>query len=226
MNIPVMGINFGRLGFLTEISSTDWQMALERLISGQTIILPRLALAWEVRREGSLIQSGHGVNDVVIGRGALARVINLHLGAQYTDRIDNIGWIRADGLIVSTPQGSSAYSLSAGGPLVHPDLSIILVTAISPLLSSLPSLALPETGIVRIEVEPGAKDSHLTIDGQECIALQGGDEVMAYGLPGGVRIISTSKNGYVHTLRKRGFIKEFVPEKLPRGAGNSGGEDL
>jgi NAD+ kinase len=224
MNIPVMGINFGRLGFLTEISSADWQIALERLISGQTVILPRLAMAWEVRREGSLVQSGHGVNDVVIGRGSLARVTNLQLGVKYTDNIDNMGWIRTDGLIISTPQGSSAYSLSAGGPLVHPDLNIILVTAISPLLNSLPPLVLPGTGLVRVTVEPGAKDTHLTIDGQEGIDLHGNDEIMAYGVPGGVNIISANKNRYVHTLRERGFIKEFVPEKPARGVGSSGGD--
>ena len=116
LDIPLLGINFGQVGFLTELSAVGWEPALERLLAGKMITRTCLLLAWELLRGGTPIASGHAANDVVVGRGAIARVLPVHV---FVDGED-MGVVRSDGVIVSTPLGSSAYALSAHGPLVHP----------------------------------------------------------------------------------------------------------
>ena len=111
LDIPLLGINFGQVGFLTELSAVGWEPALERLLAGKMITRTCLLLAWELLRDGTPIASGHAANDVVVGRGAIARVLPVHV---FVDGED-MGVVRSDGVIVSTPLGSSAYALSAHG---------------------------------------------------------------------------------------------------------------
>ena len=126
LDIPLLGINFGQVGFLTELSAVGWEPALERLLAGKMITRTCLLLAWELLRGGTPIASGHAANDVVVGRGAIARVLPVHV---FVDGED-MGVVRSDGVIVSTPLGSSAYALSAHGPLVHPKVQDLTLTPI------------------------------------------------------------------------------------------------
>ena len=212
LHVPLVGINFGRLGFLTQVQADSWQAILLQYLDGRLSVRPRLALAWELEREGRIVASGHAVNDVVLGRGSLARVISLQLVLTEGSDRQEIGWLRSDGLIVSTPQGSSAYSLSSRGPLVHPSLSCLLVTAISPFLNSLPPLVLSGESVVSLGVEPLAQDVHLTVDGQESLPAQGEDWLRVRAVPDGVYSVCPGEDTYFRTLCRRGFIREFIPD--------------
>lgn len=216
----ILGINFGRVGFLTEVAASDWREALEALLAGQLGRTDRTLLAWSLERDGGEPLSGHAVNDVVVGRGPLARVTTLGLtvstpAADGTpERMTDIGWIRADGVLVSSPLGSSAYSLSARGPLVHPDVPALVVNAIAPFLGSIPPLVVPETACVRLRCGEGPADAEtwLTVDGQEGYPLNPGDNVLVCGVPGGLHLVTGFGGGYLETLRCRGFIREFARE--------------
>ena len=127
--LSIMGINFGRVGFLTVIQPEEWQEALEMVLAGQAIIQPHMALRWQLQR-GEQRFSGAAFNDVVICRGAMSRVSIMDLFAAD----EPICQLRADGVIISSPVGSTAYTVSAGGPLVHPAVEAVTVTPICPFL--------------------------------------------------------------------------------------------
>ena len=211
-DIGLMGINFGRVGFLTEIPAADWKSALEAVLSGRQQRTDRLLLAWKVGRRGRTILSGHAVNEVVVGRGSLARIVTLHLSVQglASAEPEDIGWIKADGIIVASPLGSSAYSLSSGGPLVHPELSAVLVTAVVPFLSGMPPLAVPGEACIRLQCSADGKEPEicLTVDGQEGHMLEPGDLVSVQGLPRGLHQYSFPER-YLQRLRSRGFVRNF-----------------
>ena len=118
--VPVLGINHGRVGFLAEVLPDDWETALENFFSDELDISLRTAFDYEVQRGNGIVARGVAINDLVISRGAVARIISLDIG-QKGQWIKNL---RADGLIISTPTGSTAYNVSAGGPLVHPSLQL------------------------------------------------------------------------------------------------------
>ena len=163
LDIPLLGINFGQVGFLTELSAVGWEPALERLLAGKMITRTCLLLAWELLRGGTPIASGHAANDVVVGRGAIARVLPVHV---FVDGED-MGVVRSDGVIVSTPLGPSPYALSAHGPLVHPKVQALTLTPISPFFKSFPPIVLPADSRIRLETDAAAPDAFLTVDGQE-----------------------------------------------------------
>ena len=227
-SVPFLGINFGRLGFLTETLAKDWQIVLRQMLAGKLIQQARTALSWSLERDGAVLLCGNAINDVVVSRGNLARVANIHVSVglkppamrgELCPACDcsggELGWIRADGIIVASPLGSSAYSLSARGPLVHPDLSSLLVTAIAPFLSSVPPLVLPGGSCVRLQCDAANGEDTgvcLTIDGQEGLSLRGGDIVSVCGVPGGLQVLTRNPDNYVQTLRRRGFIREFTSQ--------------
>ena len=203
LDIPLLGINFGQVGFLTELSAIGWEPALERLLAGKMITRTCLLLAWELLRGGTPIASGHAANDVVVGRGAIARVLPVHV---FVDGED-MGVVRSDGVIVSTPLGSSAYALSAHGPLVHPKVQALTLTPISPFFKSFPPIVLPADSRIRLETDAAAPDAFLTVDGQEGIPLCGGDVIRVQSLDAGLRVLSCSSGTYFQRLRERGFIQ-------------------
>lgn len=203
VDVPFLGINFGQVGFLTELPAARWQPALERLLAGRMIERACLVLRWEVRREGRTVASGHAANDVVAGRGALARVLPVHVAVDGED----MGLVRADGVIVSTPLGSSAYALSAHGPLVHPGVRALTLTPISPFFKSFPPIVLPFDCRIVLTVGQGAQDAFLTVDGQEGMPLSGGDEVRVSSEGPGLRVLSDVSGAYYRRLRERGFIQ-------------------
>ncbi len=209
IDVPLLGINFGQVGFLTELSADDWRSGLERLLAGKMIARTCVLLAWELLRDGAIIAEGHAANDVVVGRGAIARVLPVHV---FVDDED-MGLVRSDGVIVSTPLGSSGYALSAHGPLVHPDVRALTLTPISPFFKSFPPMTLPVEA--RIRLETAAPDGSLTVDGQEGLPLCAGDVVRVQSLEAGLRVLSRTTGTYYRRLRERGFIQTDEPSERP-----------
>ncbi len=200
--IPLLGINFGRVGFLADLESIHWEKGLTDLLNGQHIVVKRMALGWRVFRKGVKIHSGYAINDVVLNRGAMSRVISLDVSVA----TELISKIRADGIIISSPVGSTGYAVSAGGPLVHPANNTILVTAICPYLCNFPAMVLPHSMPVRITINQSSTDTFVTIDGQESYPMLTADTIEVFALPEAVHFTRLSDDRYFTPLRERGFI--------------------
>lgn len=170
--IPIFGINLGRVGFLSEARPDNWPEKLNRVLSGEYWIERRLMLRAEVVRQGDSLADLTALNDVVVSRGAQVRVVRFHL---YVDG-DHVTSYTADGLIAATPTGSTAYSMAAGGPLLPPQLQNFLVLPVAPHLSFERPLVLHQEANVKIRVET-EHEAIATADGQDAISLQSGDEV-------------------------------------------------
>jgi NAD+ kinase len=201
---PLLGVNFGKVGFLAETRPGEWREALEQALTGRAFVLERMALEFEVHREGRKAFSGFAVNDVVINRGGLARVIDLDIEAGGCP----LCRLRADGLIVASPQGCSGYGASAGGPLVHPDISAFVLVPISPFLCRFPPLVLPHPREVRIRLPGNSVEVYLTVDGRRGHGLLAGDLVHVRGVPGGVLFVRRNAGSYFQRLRAGGFLSD------------------
>lgn len=173
--VPVFGINLGRVGFLSEASPEAWQVKLEKVLGGDFWLERRLMLSGDVRRANATISSLYALNDIVVSRGEQVRVVRFHL---YVDD-DHVTTYTADGLIVSTPTGSTAYSMAAGGPLLPPQLKNFLIIPVAPHLSFERPVVLHQEAVVKIQVEM----THValaTADGHDAVHLQSGDEVVVF----------------------------------------------
>ncbi len=172
--VPILGVNMGELGFITEVAEGEALVMLRRVLDGRYEVDRRMTLSAVLERGGRVQHRFRALNDVVVSNGALARIVRCAV------TVDDHPFTtyRADGLIVATPTGSTAYSLSVGGPIVEPTLEMLLVSPISPhTLSNRPVVLRPES-VVRITIEPGQQDAILTVDGQEGTPLAGGDVVV------------------------------------------------
>ncbi len=199
---PLVGINFGKVGFLTELTTENWEQGLSTILEGKHTVLKRMALGWKVYRQDAVIHSGYAINDLVLNRGALSRVITLDVRVE----TESIGVIRADGLIISSPVGSTGYAVSAGGPLVHPANNVIVVTAICPYLCNFPAMVLPSTMPVQVLLRQSSTKTYATIDGQESLPLQTHDLVEVFCVPEAVLFARIGAEQYFTPLRERGFI--------------------
>jgi NAD+ kinase len=171
--VPILGINLGSLGFLVEVSVDEMTAALARALAGEMTIEPRMRLAVRLVREGRELRSWLALNDAVITKGASARIVDLeaHADGQL------VTTYHADGLIVSTPTGSTAYSLSAGGPILMPDVPSLVLTPICPHALTQRPLVLPDSAAIEVVVHPRGGEVQLAIDGQEGAPLHEGDRV-------------------------------------------------
>ncbi len=172
-SVPILGVNLGRLGFLTEINLGEMMHALELMLAGELEIGLRMRLDVEVVREGKVAASYLALNDAVLTKTALSRMVDLEA---YADGV-RVTTYHADGLIVSTPTGSTAYSLSAGGPLLLPGIEAIVLTPICPHSLNHRPLVLPESCEIEIVVDARGDEVVLTIDGQAGESLGQGDRV-------------------------------------------------
>ena len=202
--VPVVGINLGQVGFLTDLDKMSWQGPLAAILQGRFIPSRRTLLSFSVSRQGREIRSGRAVNDLVACRGTLARLIRLRVWYGQ----EPIGALRADGLIVSTPTGSTAYTVSAGGPLIHPELDVYTLTPICPFLSGFMPLVLPSSRPLRIMVDPGPAESYLTVDGQMGIPLRPGDEIRITTDSAQLTLLQPLEVSYFSKLKHKGFILE------------------
>ncbi|MDR2696356.1 MAG: NAD(+)/NADH kinase [Deltaproteobacteria bacterium] len=206
---PLLGLNFGKVGFLAEAHSAEWREILTLALEGRTFCLERMALAFEVVRNGERVFAGCAVNEVVLNRGRTARLINLDIAVQDFA----LCRIRADGLIIASPQGCSGYGASAGGPLMHPDIQALCLVPICPYFCNFPPLILPYPQEARVTLPNNTTEIYLTVDGQEGYALRTDDCIHVRGLPGAVHFVGRNKTGYLTRLKARGFLAER-PENL------------
>lgn len=197
--IPIIGINMGNLGFITEVPRISLFESLEEIFSGKYEIEERSMLSAEVLRSGQVISSYLGLNDVVIGKGIMAKISNFDL------IINNsyVSTIKADGIIISTPTGSTAYNLSAGGPILYPTLRGLVFTPICPHTLSVRPLVLPEDFKVDIVISSYAKDIFLTIDGQIGFALKKEDRVRVKIAEQKTYIVAPVGRDYFRILREK-----------------------
>lgn len=199
-NIPILGINFGRVGFLTAFDEEEWETGLGAWLESRLPLRKCLALNWCLLRGGVPIREGVAVNDVVAGRGALARLVTIKTGID----AEPMGSLRSDGIIACTPVGSTAYCASAGGPVMHPELCAI---ALVPICSFMPRsfpLVVPAKTSITLTVGEDAEEAFLTIDGQLGTPLLRGDEVRIAGSPGAIQFLGSNTHFYSR-LRTRGF---------------------
>lgn len=211
---PCLGFNFGRVGFLAEFSPANWKNSLQMLLAGKLQERPRLILKWSVPKKCS----GLALNDVVVGRGSLARLIPLRIvilekNASNQDTVSNktvehdLGWVRSDGILISTPQGTSAYALSAHGALMHPEVAGLALTPISPFMQNFPAMVLPPHCTIRLDTPKQDNEAFLTIDGQEGFALEAGESLVIQSTDAGFRLLTPPQDTWFDRLCGRDFIR-------------------
>lgn len=192
--VPVMGVNLGRLGFLTEIPAAEMGRALDEILDGNEALLsPRMML--EAARDG---ERWLCLNDIVVNKGALARMLHIAI------RIDgeDIAAVRADGLIVSTPTGSTAYTLSAGGPIIQPTLPAILLTPICPHTLTFRPMAIAAGARVELRVQ-ASEEVFLTVDGQRGTALAADDVIQIARADCDLKLVRSPMRGYFDLLKEK-----------------------
>ena len=197
LEIPILGVNLGHLGFLTEVEVPELYSSLGAVLEGQYVCDTRRLLTAQVVREGGVLAEFEAMNDMVVAKGPFARLIHLEtfVDAAYVTTYP------ADGLIIATPTGSTAYSLSAGGPILTPDLDVTVLTPICPHSFFDRSIVLSRRQEVRIRIRTLHRDTLVTIDGQEGFALEDGDEVVVVGSSASVRLIRRPGWSFFHVLR-------------------------
>lgn len=196
-DIPILGINLGHLGFLTESTISDWESALIRTLKGEYGIQERMLLECSLIRDGQNLFHGCALNDVVIHHGG--EVLLLHLSFKINDNY--AGQYSADGVIISTPTGSTAYSMSAGGPIINPRLECIILTAICPHTLSARPLVIPPDEDVEIRENSG-KSFIVSLDGHTIFRAMAQDVINVKKSPYVARFVHIEKN-YYHTIREK-----------------------
>jgi NAD+ kinase len=201
VDIPILGVNFGSLGFLTEVPLPELYPALEAVLDGTAPEEPRLMLHARAERAGRPFAEHDALNDIVVTRGALSRIIDLSMtvGEEFVSRF------RADGLIVATPTGSTAYNLAAGGPIVHPAVPALVVTPIAPHTLTNRPVVIPAGRAVRVRpVTDGSPlEIFVTVDGQQGFQLEPDDELIVEPSPRCLRLIRASSRTYFEVLREK-----------------------
>ena len=196
--VPILGVNMGTLGFLTEIPVEEFPEVLEQVLAGDYLAEKRVTFDVIARREG--IEHRYRVlNDAVINKGALARIIEIsvEVGGRF------VSTFRADGMIVSTPTGSTAYNLSAGGPIVYPTMSAMVLTPICPHMLSNRPVVLPDHQRIDLTIVTGEQEVYLTLDGQEGIPLKEGDRVSVSRSDRTVSLVQSPRKNYFDVLRNK-----------------------
>ena len=202
-NIPVCGINIGTFGFLADIELAELEEKLCKILRGEYSIEKRLILACQIKREGKEIFLGHAVNDAVITTNGPARMIRL--GIQLSGY--RVSDYKADGLIIATPTGSTAYSLSAGGPIVHPEVKALIVTPICPHTFNVRPMVVDHSEKVQVDFLNEKQEMLLTLDGQKSVKLTPDDEVIIQQGGHPVKIVKFADKNYYQTVRTK-FLGE------------------
>lgn len=196
---PILGINLGKLGFLAEVELKDIYDGMERILAGDYTVQERMTLQVQVVRDGQVITDLQALNEAVVSKGAFSRLLVLEIDVD-GQRLDKLP---ADGVIVATPTGSTAYSLSAGGPIVDPDLNVLLLTPICPHSLHSRPLVISPTSKLQIMVDAQHDDIKLTIDGQESFHLHLQDRVIIRRAAIPARMVKLSSDGFYDVLRQK-----------------------
>jgi NAD+ kinase len=198
-DVPLLGVNLGNLGFLTEISQGELYDTLEIVLNGQTTIEKRILLNASLWRDKVKTEEYNVLNDVVINKGALARIVNLQV------RVNNqyMTSYRADGLIIATPTGSTAYSLSAGGPIIHPSMHALVLSPICPFTLTNRSIVIPDESKIQVELTTPGDEVRVTLDGQGGCDMKTGDvlEIKVAQTP--LKLIQAPGKNHYQILRNK-----------------------
>jgi NAD+ kinase len=197
--VAILPINLGSLGFLTSFTLEEMYPALEETLAGRLTATERAMLNAALIRDGKTLEDQRVLNEVVINKGALARMIEVKLSIDQ----DFVCRYRADGLIVATPTGSTAYSLSAGGPIVHPNVESIIVTPICPHTLSDRPLVVGDKCCVEMNLVGPAESVYLTLDGQKGVQMQSGDRVRIFRAQERLKLIQPKRKSYYEILRSK-----------------------
>lgn len=195
----VLGINYGGLGYLTEQRIEELFPALEAVLKGDYRIESRVMLEAELFREGRSIGGGRVINDVVINKAALARIIEIEVELNGM----HVNCFRADGLIVSTPTGSTAYNLSAGGPIVYPTMNALVITPICPFTLTNRPIVMPDDADIELILKEGSEDVVLTLDGQIGFDMEPEDRVTIRKSVTSFNMIQSPNRNYFDVLRNK-----------------------
>lgn len=198
-NIPLFGVNLGKMGFLAETNAKNAGALLKKIIAGNYKTEERNMLEIDIYRGKKLLHTFTALNDAVIKNGRTARVINLKLFINRKFVSDIVG----DGIIVSTPTGSTAYSLAAGGPIVHPKTKNIILTPIAPHALTQRPVIIPDDYLISVVINSNHKDVMLSVDGQKDLVLSMGDTVRIRKSKTPVRLITAGSIDYFELLRKK-----------------------
>jgi NAD+ kinase len=197
--VPILGVNLGGLGFLTEITLEELYYVLERVIEGDFVTDERVVLHAAVIRRGERMAEFTVLNDAVINKGALARIIDL----ETTINGDYLTTFKSDGLILSTPTGSTAYNLSAGGPIVYPSLHCIIITPICPHTLTNRPIVIPDHVEIRAVLKSRQQEVILTLDGQQGFSLEFEDVVEIRKAEDRILLIKSPYRHYFEVLREK-----------------------
>ncbi|WP_164012913.1 NAD(+)/NADH kinase [Pyxidicoccus trucidator] len=197
--VPILGVNLGSLGFMTEVPVEELFTTLDGVLAGRFQVDSRMKLTCRLIRGGRTLIEDEILNDVVINKGALARI------ADHETSIDGIPitTYKADGVILATPTGSTAYSLSAGGPIVHPSVDCTVLSPICSHALTQRSIVVPADRVIRITLRSETADTYLTLDGQTGHGLQGGDCIEVVRSPNRVNLVRNPKVAYFSILRQK-----------------------
>ena len=213
--VPILGVNLGHLGFLTEVEEHGAEAALDRVIAGDYSLQERMMLKATVTRNETRVAQSFALNDCVITKGAFSRMLrfDVFIGKSFLETFP------ADGIIISTPTGSTAYSLSAGGPIVDPAMQLMLLTPIcAHMLQARPVVISPRDRI-RIRIRAPHEDIALTLDGQESFRLYPGDEIVLEKAEILTRLVKLGPRSFYDVLRRKLYEKPSVGEDEPRNVG-------
>jgi len=197
--VPVMGVNYGGLGYLAEFPLEDLFPALDGVLEGKYRVQQRLMLSIELWRGAELVTRNRVLNDVVVNKSALARIIEIeaYLNQQF------VNLFRADGLIVATPTGSTAYNLSAGGPIIYPSMSAVVITPICPFTLSNRPIVVPDDSVIELRLVTKNEEVALTLDGQVGFELQAADRVVIRKSNTAFNLVQPPNRNYFDVLRNK-----------------------
>jgi NAD+ kinase len=200
LSVPILGVNFGSLGFLTEVTLPELYPSLEAALAGRAPIEERLTLRATIARSSDAPSTEVAVNDVVINKGARSRLIDLSI----TVGDGLVTTVRADGLIVATPTGSTAYNLAAGGPIVQPSVDALVLTPIAPHTLTNRPIVIPSSSTVRVKPMIEERDEvFVTFDGQVGCELHAGDEISICRAGQPMRLVRPATRSYFEVLREK-----------------------
>lgn len=197
--VPILAVNLGSLGFLTEVSLKDLYPALENVLAGKFDVEHRMLLNACLWRNDEKVEDHNVLNDVVINQGVVARIVNLQVlvNGQYMTSY------RADGLIIATPTGSTAYSLSAGGPIIHPSMQALVLSPICPFTLTNRPILIPDQSVIQVRLTTENENVRVTLDGQEGVDMKTGDTLEIRKTKTTVKLIPGPDKNYYQILRQK-----------------------
>lgn len=200
LGIPILAINVGTFGYITEISVEEWQEAIDYFLDGKNTISRRLMIRVGVFRKGKKVFTAHGLNEMVVSSSGISKVVSLSLRIGSTEA----GFFRSDGMIIATPTGSTGYSLAAGGPILDVDLTSLIITPICPFTLSNRPLVVSGESTITLTIPKGQRTGlMLSVDGQQNFCLQEDDMIIVEKSQSKALLVASERRNYIEVLRDK-----------------------